>query len=50
MTQLTVLRGHDHVRARHHPRLEGVVHRVEAAGPELLMRPLDVIDNLNKYF
>ena len=50
MTRLTVLRGHDHVRARHHPRLEGVVHGVEAAGPELLMRPLDVIDNLNKYF
>ena len=50
MTRLTVLRGHDHVRARHHPRLEGVVHRVEATGPELLMRPFDVIDNLNKYF
>ena len=50
MTQLTVLRGHDHVRARHHPRLEGIVHRVEATGPELLVGPLDVIDNLNKYF
>ena len=50
MTQLTVLRGHEYVRPRHHPSLKGVVNWVEAAGPELLMRPLDVIDNLNKYF
>ena len=50
MTRLTILRGHDHVRARHHPRLEGIVHWVEATGPELFVGPLDVIDNLNKYF
>ena len=43
---VAVLRGEVELRAGHHPRLEGVVHRVQAAGHKVVVDFLHVVDNL----